>query len=95
MSQEIYCIKCKTKTETVNPVEVNSKSGFAKMLQGQCKECNCKKSKILSSNKPKAIKEIEVVKEKEVAVKEKDVLGKLLKPKVKRVRKPKIAEDSD
>jgi len=88
MSQEIYCVSCKTKTETINPVEVDSKSGCAKMLQGQCKECNCKKSKILSYKKPKAVKEIEVVKEKEI-------LGKLLKPKVKRPRKPKITEDSD
>jgi hypothetical protein len=82
MSQEIYCIKCKAKTETVNPIEVTSKSGFAKMLQGQCKECNCKKSKLLSSKKPK--KDVEHEKEE---IKDNN-------SKKKRSRKVKI-EDSD
>jgi hypothetical protein len=38
---EAYCVKCKTKKEIQNPVEVTSKNGRP-MLKGTCPSCGGK-----------------------------------------------------
>jgi len=60
---EIYCIRCKFKTETDNPTTVVSPKGV-EMLQGTCVACKAKKSKIV--RRLKKPKESELKEEKEV-----------------------------
>src|SRR5207245_10704811 len=44
----MYCVKCKLKTESKNITEVLSKNG-RKMLKSICSLCNCKKSSFTKS----------------------------------------------
>src|SRR5207245_5809315 len=44
----MYCVKCKLKTESKNITEVLSKNG-RKMLKSICSICNCKKSSFTKS----------------------------------------------
>lgn len=43
---ESYCVKCKTKTGSANPVEKVAKNGRA-MLQSQCAVCGTTKSQFI------------------------------------------------
>ena len=72
MAEQIYCIKCKTKTDTENPKKVTSAKG-ANMLQGQCKVCNCKKSKLIKRDEKQEVKE-EVKQEKKKVGRKKEKL---------------------
>ena len=60
-----YCLKCKKKTETVDPCEKVTEGAKAKsvLLQGKCAVCGCKKSKLLSSKRNAEAKNNEVNKE--------------------------------
>ena len=57
VSEIVFCIRCKSKTETENPTNVVSPKGV-EMLQGICAVCKCKKSKLI-----KKLKKLDVVKE--------------------------------
>jgi hypothetical protein len=48
--EDIYCLKCKKKTETINTSEIITKNN-RRQLKGQCKICSTKKSQFISSNK--------------------------------------------
>lgn len=77
MAEQIYCIKCKTKTDTENPKKVKSAKG-ANMLQGQCKVCNCKKSKLIKREEKEEVKEEakeEVKKEKKKGRKKEKIIS--------------------
>jgi hypothetical protein len=59
---EAYCVKCKTKREVKNPVEVifKGKGGKdRKMLKGECPICGTKMCRILSSKETKIPQDIE------------------------------------
>jgi len=84
----VYCLRCKSKTETENPCEkvCEKENSRSVLLQGSCSGCGGKKSKLLSSKKLNNVK-------KEVAVKEDVKVVEAVKEhiveKPKRVRKSK------
>ena len=43
LSMETYCVKCRTKTETVD-MKLSTTKNNTLMLKGTCLECGCKKS---------------------------------------------------
>ena len=43
----VYCVKCKTKTDSTNGQIVTNKRG-GKMLQCTCSSCGCKKCMMVS-----------------------------------------------
>jgi Domain of unknown function (DUF5679)/Integrase core domain len=45
---EIFCVKCKNKTETINVSEIITKNN-RKQIKGQCKICNANKSQFVKS----------------------------------------------
>ena len=44
-----YCLKCKNKKEMTN-VQLKTNKKGVKYLQSNCKDCNCKMNKFISSN---------------------------------------------
>lgn len=53
----IYCLKCKTKTDTKNIKQSITKNN-KKMLQGNCSICNCKKSQFVKTENLKKTKKV-------------------------------------
>ncbi len=47
---QAYCVKCKSKTDIVNPETVTMKNGRSAM-KGHCKKCNTKVFRILGNAK--------------------------------------------
>ena len=41
-SVSVYCVKCRSKTPTVNPHRAVAKNG-RKMIKGKCSRCGCSK----------------------------------------------------
>ena len=44
-----YCVKCKEKTELINPKESKTKNN-RKILKGECEVCGSRKSLFLPNN---------------------------------------------
>ena len=49
---DIYCLKCKTRTDTKNVEKVTTKNN-RNMIKGVCVVCGCKKSKFISNSEVK------------------------------------------
>lgn len=49
---QAYCVKCKSKTDIVDPQEVTMKNGRLAM-KGHCKKCNTKVFRIMGNAKKK------------------------------------------
>ena len=50
-----YCVKCKSKTETINPKYKMSKNQKP-MVQGKCVKCSMMKSQFISAAEAKKVK---------------------------------------
>lgn len=59
---ELYCLKCKKKTDTLNLTKTTSKNG-RNLLKGECKICNSIKNQFVSA---RLNSEIEVDKTKQI-----------------------------
>jgi len=44
-----YCVKCRSKTPDVNPVQTTTKNGRL-MIKSVCEKCGSKKSEFISNN---------------------------------------------
>ena len=49
MENTSYCLKCKSKKEMTN-VQLKTNKKGVKYLKSNCKDCNCKMNKFISSN---------------------------------------------
>ena len=51
---EIYCLKCRKYTKTINP-QVSSTSNVKIMILSRCEICNSKKSKFINQQEAKVL----------------------------------------
>jgi hypothetical protein len=50
MEKPCYCVKCKVKTETLDPKLTDTKDGKRKYIRSQCKECGITKCRMVSND---------------------------------------------